>query len=408
MPLGEACPDIVDGFDLRTPPVGFLDNPYPWYHALRDRAPVHHMSDGTVLLTRYDDLVRVYRDPAGFSSDKKAEFGPKFGDSPLFVHHTTSLVFNDPPLHSRVRRLITGALTPRAVAAMEPGLTALVDTLLERAAAKQEIDIIDDFAAAIPVEVICNLLRIPPAERGPLRDWSLAILSALEPMPNVALLKRGNAAVRDFELYLRDLVGCRRRELGDPDTDVLTRLILGEQNGEQLNEAELLQNCIFLLNAGHETTTNLVGNALQLLMEWPQERQKLLDDPTLIETAVEEFLRFESSNQLGNRITTSQQRIGDSVLPAGTQVTLCIGAANRDPAIFVGPDLLDIQRRPNRHLAFGTGVHVCAGLSLARLEGRVGIGRFLRRFPGYRPAGQPARGGRIRFRGYASIPVTLA
>src|ERR1700722_7707754 len=169
---------IVAGFDLRALPAGFYDNPFPYYHALRDSDPVRELPDGSYFLTRYDDVNAVYRDPAGFSSDKHAEFAPKFGASPLYEHHTTSLVFNDPPLHGRVRRIIAGALTPRAIADTQPGLISLVDRLIADNAERGRADLIEDFAAAIPVEIIGNLLAVPHAERGSLRGWSIAILGA--------------------------------------------------------------------------------------------------------------------------------------------------------------------------------------------------------------------------------------
>ena len=399
--------EIARSFDLARLPPDFTDNPYPYYRALQTHAPVRILPDGGCLLTRYDDLVRVYRDTKTFSSDKHVEFRPKFGDTPLYAHHTTSLVFNDPPLHTRVRRLIAGALTPRAIAEMEPDLIALVDRLLDRMAAHEAADLIEDFAAAIPVEIIGNLLGVPHEERGPLRDWSLAILGALEPVVSAAAAARGNAAVRDFLAYLATLVARRRAAPGDPARDVLTRLIAGEADGERLSEDELLHNCIFLLNAGHETTTNLIGNGLVALCEHPAEKRRLLADPALLKTAIEEMLRYESSNQLGNRMTTAPVEFGGIALPAGTSITLGIGAANRDPAQFPDPDRFDVGRTPNRHLAFGAGAHQCAGLSLARLEGAVAIGRFLARFPDYDLAGPPVRGGRARFRGFLQVPCRL-
>ncbi|WP_027778400.1 cytochrome P450 [Paraburkholderia caledonica] len=400
---------LARDFDLRHLSPEFYANPYPVYSALRTHEPVKRMPDGSLFLTRFRDVQAVYRDPKTFSSDKTVEFKPKYGDSPLYTHHTTSLVFNDPPRHTRVRKLIAGALTARAIAAMEPGLVRLVDGLLDAAAERGRIDLIGEFASAIPVEIIGNLLDVPHAEREPLRDWSLAILGALEPSLTSEQFERGNRAVTEFVDYLRDLVARRRREPGDPQHDVLTRLIQGERgeggDGEQLSEEELLQNCIFILNAGHETTTNLIGNGLVTLTEWPDQRAALLEDPSSIESAVEECLRFESSNQLGNRMTTSDTQIGGVPVARGTPITLCIGAANRDPEQFAEPDRFDIRRAPNRHLAFGFGIHQCAGLSLARLEARIAIGRFVQRFPAYRLDGEPTRGGRVRFRGFASVPL---
>jgi cytochrome P450 len=400
--------ELAAGFDIEKLTPEFYANPYPTYRALRENAPVKRLPNGSWFLTRYDDLVTAYKSTKVFSSDKKKEFAPKYGASLLYEHHTTSLVFNDPPAHTRVRRLIMGALSPRAIAAMEPDLIALVDRLLDGLAAKGQVDgnvdLIDDFASAIPIEVIGNLLDVPHDEREPLRDWSLAILGALEPVVSPEVFARGNLAVKDFLGYLEALVEKRRAKPGNPLNDVLTRLIQGEDNGEQLTEKELLHNCIFLLNAGHETTTNLIGNGLVALLDHPAEKRRLIEHPELIKTAVEEMLRFESSNQLGNRITVEPVELGGIALPAATPVTLCIGAANRDPLQFSDPEHLDIGRTPNRHLAFGTGAHQCAGMALARLEGAIAISRFLARFPQYALKGAPVRGGRVRFRGFLKVP----
>jgi hypothetical protein len=407
LPDAAACA-LAAGFDLTALPLGFHDDPYPVYHALRAFAPVHRMGSGSVLISRWADLDAVYRDAALFCSDKRAEFAPKFGAaSPLYAHHTASLVFNDGAQHTRVRRILAGALTPRAIAELEPAVTELVDRLLARIEARGSPDLIEDFAAAIPLEVIGNLLAVPRDERGPLRAWSLAILGALEPAPSAEQLARGNAAVSEFTAQLERLVADRRAHPGDPAHDVLTRLVVGEADGARLSEHELLQNCVFILNAGHETTTNLIGNALVLLCEWPEQRARLLEEPGLIASAVEEFLRFESSNQLGNRRTTRGVEIGGVALAAGTGVTLAIGAANRDPERFAQPDRLDLARTPNRHLAFGSGPHQCVGMNVARLEGRIAIGRFLARFPEFALAAEPTRGGRARFRGFSAIPARL-
>ncbi|MGJ4929519.1 cytochrome P450 [Bradyrhizobium sp. HKCCYLS2038] len=398
---------LADQFDLESLTPEFYADPYPTYRALRQQAPVKRMRNGSFFLTRYDDLVTAYKATRTFSSDKKREFAPKYGASPLYEHHTTSLVFNDPPAHTRVRRLIMGALSPRAIAEMELALIALVDGLLDRIAAKDRFELIEDFASAIPIEVIGNLLGVPHDERGPLRDWSLAILGALEPVLTPEQFARGNQAVGDMLTYLETLVARRRAAPGNPERDVLTRLIQGEADGERLSEKELLHNCIFLLNAGHETTTNLIGNGLVLLCQHPGGRRRLIEAPGLIRTAVEEILRYESSNQLGNRMTTEPVELGGVMLDAGTSVTLCIGAANRDPAQFDDPERFDITRLANRHLAFGTGAHQCAGMALARLEGAVAISRFLARFPNYQLDGSPVRGGRVRFRGFASVPCVV-
>ena len=419
MPVARAQ-DIASTFDLRALPPDFYANPYPVYAALRAQSPIRHMPDGSYFLTRHADLVAVYRDAQTFSSDKKVEFEPKYSRaSALFAHHTHSLVFNDPPLHTRVRKLIMGALSRRAIADMEPGLVTLVDSLLDAIARKGGGDLIEDFAASIPVEVIGNLLGVPHADRAPLRGWSLAILGALEPTLSPEQLALGNRSVTEFTDYLTTLVADRRKHPGDPEHDVLTRLIASEGKGEKLSEAELLQNCVFILNAGHETTTNLIGNALVALQEWPAAKADLLLNieqlaavsaatEAFFTIAIDEFLRFESSNQLSNRRALKATHIGGVDIAEGSLLTLCIGAANRDPAQFEQPEQLDLKRTGNRHLAFGFGIHQCAGMSLARLEGRIAIGRFLQRFPGYRLTAAPVRGGRARFRGFLQAPFAVA
>ena len=435
----ERAQEIAQSLDLRALPRDFLDNPYPVYAAMREAEPFKRMPDGSYFLTRHADLVAVYRDAKVFSSDKQVEFGPKYnhapfnqpplatpgGLAPLFEHHTNSLVFNDPPRHTRVRRLIMGALTRRAIEAMEPGLVLLVDSLLDKIEAQGGGDLIEDFASAIPVEIIGNLLDVPQADREPLRAWSLAILGALEPALTPEQETLGNRSVTEFLAYLRELVAHRRQHPGDPEHDVLTRLIQGEQDdahdsgkgGDALSEVELLHNCVFLLNAGHETTTNLIGNALIALQEWPEQGQQLQADlqaaasddqrEQIMGLAVDEFLRFESSNQLGNRRALQATQVNGVDLPAGALVTLCIGAANRDPAVYANPEQLDLRRTGNKHLAFGFGVHQCAGLSLARLEGRIAIGRFLQRFANYQLTQAPVRGGRARFRGFLQAPFSI-
>ncbi len=397
---------MLQSFSLAAPPAGFVADPYPFYAELRRASPVHALGGGSWLLTRHADVLAAYRSPH-VSSDKQREFAPRLGvGTPIYEHHTTSLVFNDPPLHTRVRRLLMGALNQRAIQRMEAGVTALVARLLDSLATQPEPDLIEHFAAQIPVEVIGNLLAVPHAERGPLREWSLAILSALEPAPSATLLVRANTAVSDFTAYLRGLVAQRRQQPGDPDADVLTRLIQGDSEGG-LSEAELLHNCVFLLNAGHETTSNLIGNGMHTLLTHPSQLQRLVTEPALITSAVEELLRFESPLQLNNRLTTAALTFSGVTLPAGSFITLGIGAANRDEAAFDAPEQLDITRKPNNHLAFGQAAHACSGMNVARLEARLAIGALVARFPRMELNGAPLRDARVRFRGLKQLPVRL-
>ncbi len=403
----------VADFDLKKLNTDFFEDPYPTYRALRECDPIHLMPDGSYFLTRYNDCLAVYRDTQTWSSDKTLDFRPNFGSSLLYEHHTTSLVFNDPPYHTRVRKLLAPAFTPRALRALAARVEALVDRLLDQAAEAREIDLIADFAAAIPVALIGDMLGIPSDERGPLRGWSLAVLGALEPVLSREQFDTGVGAVGEFKEYLRGIISERLRTGSHDPAEILSKLIDASafatqtQGSEQLSELELIHNCIFLLNAGHETTTNLIGNALDLLIRHPDAMRDLRDHPRAVDTAVEEFLRMESSNQLGNRRAVKPTVLGGIAMTPGSYVHICIGAANRDPAEFTDPDRLDIRRVPNRHLAFGTGIHACAGMSLARMEAQVAIDRLLRRFTAIEPCGIPVRSGRARFRGFKSYPVRL-
>ena len=399
--------DEIRDFQLTRAPADFIDDPYPYYAALREHDPVHALEGGGVFLSRYEDCLAVYRDSRA-SSDKKLEFRPKLGDSPLYEHHTTSLVFNDPPLHTRVRRIIMGALNQKAIARMESDVVRLVDRLLAQMADAREVDFIDAFAAKIPIEVIGNLLDVPRSDRAPLRGWSIAILSGLEPKLTPAMHEAGNRAVSEFLEYLAKLVAERRKKPGDYESDVLTRLIQGEQDGERLSEKELLHQCIFMLNAGHETTTNLIGNGMRLLIEHPGELARLRADPALVPPALEEMLRVEGPIQLNNRRLTAPMALGGRTLPEGTLITIGIGAANRDAGEFPDAERFEVARKPNRHLAFGQGQHACAGMNVARMEGRVAFARLLARFSRIEAAGEPVRDRRIRFRGYSRLPVRVA
>ena len=362
-----AAPAAAVNFDLKKLNPEFLENPYPTYRVLRQSDPIHLMPDGSYFLTRYDDCLAVYRDTETWSSDKTLDFRPNFGDSLLYEHHTTSLVFNDPPYHTRVRKLLAPAFAPRALRALKARIEELVDRLLDAAAEAGEIDLIADFAAAIPVQLIGDMLGIPQGERHPLRGWSLAILGALEPVLSREQLDVGAEAVADFKNFLRSIISDRLRSDAHDPAEILSKLIdasafaVEAGRGEQLSKLELIHNCIFLLNAGHETTTNLIGNAVDLLIRHPEAMSELRDHPEVTDTAVEEFLRMESSNQLGNRRAVKDTMLGGVEIAAGTYVHICIGAANRDPGQFTNPDSLDIRREPNRHLAFGTGITLVRG-----------------------------------------------
>ena len=410
----DPLPQTIRDFNLGRLSKSFLNDPYPTYAALRAHAPVHRLPDGSFFLTRYDDVAHVYRDTATWSSDKKIDFRPNFADSLLYEHHTTSLVFNDPPVHTRVRKLLAPVFTPRALKAIEPRIEDLVDRLLDNAARVGAVDLIEDYAAAIPLQLIGDLLGVPQHERGPLRNWSLRILGALEPVLNAEQFAEGVKSVGEFKAYLTKLIADRQTQVSADGKEILSILIRASEftadagdGAERLSALELIHNCIFLLNAGHETTTNLIGNSVELLLRNPDAKAELTRHPELIDTAIEEFLRMESPNQLGNRRATKDTQLGGIAIPAGGYVHLCIAAANRDGEQFPDAERLDLRRSPNRHLAFGLGIHACAGMSLARMEARIAIGKLLARFQTIERAGNTVRGGRARFRGFLQFPVTV-
>ena len=394
-------------FDPAHLPDDYFQDPYPWLAALRQHDPVRLCPDGSIYLTRHADLFAVYRDPKTFSSDKKQQFKPLLGDSPLYEHHTTSLVFNDPPLHTRVRRAFGNAMSPRAVAEMRPWVQRVVDTLLDNIAARETFDLVDDYAAAIPVEVIGSLLRIPENERGPLRAWSLAILGALEFELTDERRAEGNRAVTEFIEFLDEFVTRRAATLANDDDDLLARLWRwGAGDGEQLRGAELYHQIVFLLNAGHETTTNLITNGVLALLERPDALAQLREGRVPVSVAVEELLRFEAPIQLNNRRAVVDTSIAGIPVAAGTNITMNIAGANRDPAVFDDPDALHLTRNPNPHLCFGSGIHTCAGLHVARLEGEVAIAALLERFPSLVLAGEVERARRARFRVILHAPMS--
>ncbi|MEP0943318.1 MAG: cytochrome P450 [Rhizobiaceae bacterium] len=395
-------------FDLNAIDLDFIENPHPMLALLRHHDPVHWNPDGSVYLTRYEDVQKVYQDRT-MISDKTEPFAKKFGDGPLYTHHTTSLIFNDPPYHTTVRKLLASAFTPRKLAEMEPLIGDIVDDLLDDLEDASEAEFVSAFAMRLPTEVISFMLGVPREHRHKLRSFSLAILGALDPVISDERLQKGNDAVAEFGAMLSDLIDHRRK---NPERagqgEVLEALIFGEFEGRKLTQEELIQNCIFLLNAGHETTTSLMANGVGMLLQAPDQYRMLVEQPDLIGSAVEEILRYESPLQIGNRVTSRDIELSAGLVPKGTYIHTSIASANRDETIFEDADSINFARKPNRHIAFITGIHVCLGATLARYEGKIAFGRLLQRFPNMQPAGAPVRMPLARFRGYNSLPVRLS
>lgn len=406
--MARLTPDTAPDFVLSQVDREFALDPYPDYAMLREHAPRCRQPDGSYVLTRYADIREVLADADTFSSDKRVDFRPRFGDSPLYEHHTTSIVFNDPPYHTRVRRLLAPFFAARVLRQMEGSIATMVDRLLDRAAERGRIDIVSEFALVIPLNLIGDLLGVPFDEREPLQAWAQQILGALEPVRTPAQLADGNRAVEEFKAYLRDLIARKRRAPpGSRDIDVLWALIEASEGGDGLTELEILHNSIFMLNAGHDTTGALIANGVDLLFRHPDQAQRLREQPSLVKPAIEEMLRYESPLQIGNRRSTVATRIGDLDVPAGTFLHLVLASANRDEREFPQAEVFDIARAPNRHVAFAHGIHTCAGNSVARIEAAIAFSKLVQRFPRMTQVEPTRRPERSRFRVVEELLVDL-
>jgi cytochrome P450 len=401
-------PEQARNFVLADVDHAFSQDPYPDFTVLREHAPLCRQPDGSMLLTRYDDVRTVLTDSARFSSDKRVDFKPRFGESPLYEHHTTSLVFNDPPYHTRVRKLLQPFFAAQTLRRMEESVARMVDELLDRAADRNVIDIVGEFAAAIPLNLVGDLLGVPRGEREPLRDWASLILGGLEPVRTPEQIEAGNRAVEEFKDYLRRLISWKRANPArNAETDILWTLISAADAGEGLTELEIIHNSIFMLNAGHDTTTSLIANGVDLLLRFPEQAERLKREPALLKPAIEEMLRYESPLQIGNRRSVVDVEMHGDTVPAGTFFHVAIAAANRDPRHFPEPDHFDIGREPNRHLAFGHGIHFCAGNAVARMEAQVAFSKLIQRFPRMRRSEPTRRPDRSRFRVVDELRVEL-
>jgi cytochrome P450 len=359
----------------------FHADPYPFYRRLREQDPVHQSPLGFWVLTRYDDCVTALRDPR-FGREAFAQLlADVYGDGTGVGALPRSMLFRDPPDHTRLRALVSKAFTPRVIDQMREHIQEIVDRLLDRVQPAGAMDVIADLAYPLPVTVICEMLGVPLSDHESIRGWSADIARSLDAigLPSDAeIVDRGRIARHAIGDYFRRLVPKRR---ADPRNDLLTGLIAAEEQGDKLSEGEVIAMCVLLFIAGHETTVNLIGNGLFALLQHPEQLARLQRDPALVTGAVEELLRYDSPVQRTARITSVEVELGGRTLPAGAMVVTAIGAANRDPAQFADPDRLDIGRRDVRHISFGYGIHFCLGAPLARVEGQIALGTLLRRAP---------------------------
>jgi cytochrome P450 len=399
----------VTAFDPRRPDV--VADPYPALGRLREEDPVHWSEIlGGWVLTRYADVRAALADPR-LSADRITPFLARQAPT---THETVQallrqvglwVVFTDPPTHTRLRSILGRGFTARTIEGLRPRIRQIVDQLLDRAAAAGEMDLIREFAYPLPVAVIGDLLGVPPGDRERLKAWSdeLATFvgSALATPDKYA---RAARSVAEMHEYFGRLVARRRAA---PADDLVTALVAGE-GGEALGEDELVANCVMLLFAGHETTTNLIGNGALALLRHPGEARAWREEPALTASAVEELMRYDGPGQAMVRVAREDVPVGGRVVGRGDRLFLMINAANRDPRQFAAPDRLDLRRADNRHLGFGHGIHFCLGASLARLEGQVALPALLARFPGLTSrTDAPEWLDSLVFRGLRSLPVAL-
>jgi cytochrome P450 len=385
----------------------FVADPYQTYHRLRATDPVHHSPLGFWVLTRYEDVVAVLRDPRLAKEAIASVVAARFGVE-VPVGMRLSMLDRDPPDHTRLRGLVSKAFTPRVVEALRPHIQQIVDGLLERVERAGSMDLIEEFAYPLPVVVICEMLGVPVEDHERFKGWSLEIARSLDLIlqpPDSDLARRSVEARHALTDYFRGLIAERR---ASPRADMLSALIAAEEAGDRLSEQELMATCILLLVAGHETTVNLIGNGTLALLRHPDELRRLRENPLLIGSAVEELLRYDGPVQRTARIPSAAVTIGGRTIEAGEMVMPFIGAADRDPAHFPDPDRLDIARSDNRHIAFGLGIHFCLGAPLARLEGQIAINTLVRRLPKLALAtDRPEYRQSLTLRGLKTLPVAF-
>ena len=384
----------------------FRANPFPHYRRLREAEPVHKSPLGFWVLSRYDDCVAVLRDQRfgreGFEALLATMYGTAQGE-----RLPRSMLFQDPPDHTRLRALVSRAFTPRVVEGLRPRIQQIVDDIVDRARDARSMEVIGDLAYPLPVTVISEMLGVPAGDHASIRQWSADIARSLDAIglalePEV--VERGRVARRAIGEYFRRLLPERRLH---PRNDLLSLLIAAEEAGDKLSEPELLSTCVLLYIAGHETTVNLIGNGLLALLRHPDQLARLRADPGLVPSAVEELLRYDGPVQQTARFATADVDLGGQRIDKGAMVVTLIGAANRDPAQFPDPDRLDVGRADNRHIAFGFGIHFCLGAPLARLEGQVALGTLVRRLPDLALASDHVEWRESQvLRGLKALPVT--
>ena len=381
------------------------EDPYPLYERMRSLDPVHWNLPGVWMLTRHADAVRMLRHPRMSSDFRNSELFEMFREMNFPLdEREPSMLFRDPPDHTRLRNLVSKAFSPKVIDSMRPFIAEVVDRLLAEAAGRETFDLVTELAHPLPVILICEMLGVPAEDQHLFSRWSDDLVHTLDPMVGPDVMQRGTESELAFGSYFRALIAERRTA---PRNDLLSALIAAEEEGERLSEEELLRTLILLLVAGHETTVNLISNGMLALLRNRSQLERLQEDPSLLRSAVEELLRYDSPVQLTSRVALEPMEFGDRPVRKGQHVVALVGAANRDPEQFPDPDRLDLGRADNKHIAFGGGIHFCLGASLARAEGQAAIGTLVARFPQLEPAGETERRDTITLRGLKRFPVAL-
>jgi cytochrome P450 len=390
---------------------GFAANPYPQYAELRTADPVHLSPFGAWFVFRYDEVRTLLRDPSLSVEDVNAHptamsdvAREAMGDQ---VNAGSRAMLNvDAPEHTRLRRLVSKAFTPRMIEQLRGRIEAVVDEALDQAARDGGFELMNDLAFALPFKVITDLLGMPPTDTAELRRLSGLLVRSLEPVVDVSIMAEIAQASREMQALITAAIEWKRSR---PADDLLSAMIAAEDGGDTLSQQELIDQVELLYIAGHETTVNLIGNGVLALLRHPDQLELLRADPSLDSTAVDELLRYDSPVQMTRRITMQEVTLGGKVIEPGAFVVLGLASANRDEAHW-GPTADNVDmRRPDasEHLSFGGGHHYCLGASLARLEAQVAIGALLRRFEKLEPAAEPAYNGRINLRGLSSLPLQV-
>jgi cytochrome P450 len=391
---------------------GFTDDPYPHYADLRTTMPVEHNELGFWALWCHRDVAEVLRAKMSVEDGKVTNQGPManaYADAyaELGVEgDALSMLDRDPPDHTRLRKLVSQAFTPRTIERLTPVVQQLVDDALDTIDDEGKVDLIDALAFPLPFTVISVMLGMPETDTTRLRELSHTVVRSLEPVPDEQTVRQIVAAQIELMQLASDAIAWKR---ANPADDLLTALINAEDSGDVLSDEELVAQVILLYVAGHETTVNLIGNGTLALLRDREQFDLWRDRPDLDDNAVEELLRFDSPVQMSRRVTLEDYDVDGRTLPAGSFVIACLASANRDEQQF-GPDAdrLRLDRdNARQHVSFGAGVHHCLGAALARLEGRVAVSSLIRRFPSLELAGQPQWNGRINLRGLAAFPVRV-